>query len=242
MGKLNRIIKRINELLEGDPRGLFVEGAIAALTQPKGTELYRLVQILESLAGKRIMGEEEIKLIHKAGQTFPISSISGIAIRNSLTAFEREGTADEKKWVAKIRKETVTVSQAPVTRHNDHSDEYRTYIEEERRKSEQRTKLRRDMRTLMREKGPQAGERLTKVLEEYEKLLPNWADQLDEEDRKHLGIIARDEKLESASEKAKRILEGLKINWDLQRQEPSVVKKQTEPEPEGQTRTWIDYW
>lgn len=220
VARLGRVTKRIEELLGRNTNDLFEQGAMVAQTMPAGRELHRLVCILENLAGKRIISEPEIELIKRAGEKCPISSATGIAIRNALNAFEREGTADEKKWVAKVRKAIPQVKErtnGPVD--SLLVDSYEKTKREEREKSDQRAKLRKDMRALMRERDAQDVGRWTAKLEEYEKLLPYWADQVDEEDRKHLGIIARDTKLGNASEKAREILQGLKIGWELQKQE-----------------------
>lgn len=224
LARLGRVTKRIEELLEGKISDLFEQGAMVAQTMPRGRELHRLICVLENLAGRRIISEQEIELIKRAGEKCPISSATGIAIRNALNAFEREGTADEKRWVAKVRKGAIPeIKERPRDPVDSLLvDSYEKAKKEEKEKSGKRAKLRKDMRALMRERDAQDMGRWAAVLEEYEKLLPYWADQVDEEDKKHLGIIARDTKLGSASEKARKILEGLKLSWDLQRQEPVI--------------------
>lgn len=243
LARLERVTKRIEELLEGKISDLFEQGAVVAQTMPRGRELHRLICVLENLAGRRIISEQEIELIKRAGEKCPISSATGIAIRNALNAFEREGPADEKKWVAKVRKGAIPqVKERARGRVDSVLVESREEAKrEEREKSDRRAKLRKDMRAVMREAGASANERLTTVLEEYQKLLPDWSDRVDEEDKKHLGIIARNEKLGSASEKAREILKGLKLSWELHKEEASVDRQTRETEPQQQ-RNWDPFW
>lgn len=233
---ISRLRERVLELLKLRSDELVSQGNGGSFTLPVGRELLGLVQAGAKIAGRGLLICTDIESMRQILDRTPLNSILHVGTRAALLEIENNGTENEREWAKTQQK----------ARIGEQIERYTTLIStetedmrEERVKEEKRRKIRKEIRRELRCGNGADRTEIVEKLEELEKLLPNWADQIAQDDLSLLGIIARDEKLGPAKDKAREMLDGRRISYELKKADtPEKVKEAPKPVAEAPRKDW----
>ncbi len=226
---LTQVRARMSVLSKMEPDRLVSSGVGGSFTLPLGKELTGLVRLCGRIGGRGFLVEADLITIDSIMGATPANSILHVSARNALIDIQQAGTNDEKRWaIALVKQRSIEGSKGATSPCRESTPRSQTRGVD--RSLQERAQLIREIRADLRQPiTPAIITGIVTKLNSIDETLPHL--NVDEEERKFLGIIARDTKLGAASERAKEILTSRGLPYELQKAQPLVYRDPERREP-----------